>query len=113
MSAAPVMAKPYVLKCTAEKGEPVADLTVDLETKVMLWGGTRYRITTETDRFITGMAAHEDSVPPVGGEVWVLDRVSGQYKRAIVGMYYRDGTPPAGPFWEASTVSGRCVRPML
>lgn len=107
------MAKPYVLKCTTDQGKAAADLTVDLDGKVMLWGGARYKITSETDRYITGMAANDNGVPPVGGEVWVLDRVSGQYKRAVVGMYYRDGTPPAGPFWEAFTVSGRCVRPIF
>ena len=113
LTAEPGIAKPYILKCMTDKGQPIADLSVDLDEKVMLWAGTRYRITTETDRYITGISANDSSVPPVGGEVWVLDRVSGQYKRAMVGMYYRHGTPPSGPFWEADTNSGRCSRPIL
>lgn len=64
MSPALATATPYVLKCTTDKGEAAADLTVDLDGQVMLWGGTRYKITSETDRYVTGMADSENASPP-------------------------------------------------
>lgn len=106
-------AKPYVLKCTVSDGRPVADLTVDLDALIMTWGGTRYVITDVTDRYISGMKTARDAVPPVGGEVWVLDRVTGEYKKAVIGMFYNDATYPSAPVLQAFTTSGKCVRPMF
>jgi hypothetical protein len=55
ISTPPAIANPYTLKCTADTGEPAADLTVDLDRKVMRWGMTNYRITKITDRYITAI----------------------------------------------------------
>jgi hypothetical protein len=104
---------PNVLKCTTVEGHHIADLTVDLENKMMRWAGQNYIIRNVTSEYITGIESADNSVPPVGGDVWVLNRVTGYYKRARVGMYYTDRTYPAGPVLEAYTESGKCVRPML
>jgi len=113
MSAA--IANPYTLKCTTAAGEPAADLTVDLDRKVMTWGQSpNYRITKVTDRYITAIRNDDDVTPiDVGSEIWVLDRVTGDYKRASVEMFCKESSCRTGSVLQAATYFGRCVRPML
>jgi len=80
-----VTAEPVKLKCVADTGEAVADLMVDIEKREMIWGPIRhYRIAELTDEYVT--AIHLDD-SGVGGEVWVMSRSSGEYRRAIVGLF--------------------------
>lgn len=74
--------EPTKLKCVAEDGRPVADLIIDLVKKRMTLGVYNYTITNVTDKFIS--AYQEDS--DIGGETLVLDRVTGKYVRAFIGM---------------------------
>jgi hypothetical protein len=113
ISTPPAIANPYTLKCTTEFGDPAADLTVDLDRKVMTWGtAANYTITEITDRYIT--AIQNDGMPEdVGGEIFVLDRVTGDYKRAAVGMFCKEPSCRTGNVWRARTFFGRCVRAML
>jgi len=110
----PAAAKPYVLKCSTADGHPAADLTVDLENRVMEWGGvSHYVISSTTERYITAVKSPDDFYQRVGGETWVLDRVTGDYKRANVAMFCQDDGCQGGMVLRAFTYSGRCVRPIL
>jgi hypothetical protein len=100
-------ANPLTLKCTTSSGEPAADLKVDIANHRMSWDALNYKITHVTDRYITAIDTKLLNTN-VGGEVWVLDRVNGKYKRALVVMGCPDPTCPNGPRLAALTYVGRC-----
>jgi hypothetical protein len=105
-------AAPITLKCTDSSGQPAADLFVDSAAGVMRWGVIPYRITHQNDRYISAVQSTTNNV---GGEIWVLDRVTGQYTRASVAMLATRfaGATPLDPHLEASTYSGTCKVPLL
>jgi hypothetical protein len=107
------LAKPVTLSCVQADGAPAADLVVDVERGTMEWSLYRYRITSVTDRFITGVDARQGAV---GGEVWVQDRVSGRYMRGGVAVE-ASGVDANGNFLNMrvvpSTAQGTCKAPML
>jgi hypothetical protein len=116
ISAAAVIAKPYVLNCTTDTGEQAADLTVDLDQMVMTWGMAvpNYIIDKITDRYITGLQKEDVFSTDEGKEVFVLDRVTGQYKKTHVGLFCKDSSCRAGnTVLRAFAHSGKCVRPMF
>jgi hypothetical protein len=100
-------ANPITLKCTTSNGEPAADLKVDIANHRMSWDALNYKITHVTDRYITAIDTKLLNTN-VGGEVWVLDRVNGKYKRALVVMGCPDPMCPNGPRLAALTYVGRC-----
>src|SRR5215472_6134906 len=111
ISTPPAIANPYTLKCTTEYGDPAVDLTVDLDRRVMTWGTKDYTITNITDRYITAIENDALAGRNVGGEIWVLDRVTGDYKRAAVGMFCKEPPPcRTGTVLRAFTYFRRCVR---
>jgi hypothetical protein len=100
-------ANPIALKCTTSSGLPAADLVVDLEAKQMTWAASTYRITDISERYISAYL----ETPPnyVGGEVWVLDRISGDYKRAAIAMFLRSkNSPLSSAKLGAAVNTGRC-----
>lgn len=100
-------AAPIVLQCSTSTGQKVADLTIDIDRETMKWGIVEYVIVQTNDTYITGYQKDAD----VGGEVWVINRVSGSYKRAAVGLYYDSNYSPGdeGTF-KAQTYEGNCSR---
>jgi len=106
-------AAPVALKCTDSSGQPVADLLVDSEAGHMRWSISSYRITHQNDRYIS--AQEMDRPDQVGGEVWVLDRVTGQYIRSGVAILAErfSGATPLNPKLQSFTYSGRCNAPLL
>jgi len=111
------LAKPYTLKCTTVEGYPPVNLVIDLEDRIMTLGATssRYTITNIADEYITGFE-RADTDPPVGGEIMVLNRFNGNYKRAWVGMFCKDPPPNCeggNTVLRADTVYGKCFGPML
>jgi hypothetical protein len=119
-----VTAKSYVLKCTTVEGYPRVDLAIDLDQKRMTWGIKQYTISYITDEYITGINTYYDLIPeqgyvhpnPVGGEIFVLDRFSGVYKRAWVGLFCKDASPncPGGStVLRAETMTGKYMRSMF
>ena len=107
-------AQPYVLKCSDTKGGATVDMTVDLDTRTITWGKF-YKISKVTDQYITAVEDEERMPSDVGGEVLVLDRVSGNYKFASVGLFC-DKPPPlctSNSRFETLTFSGKCARPMF
>src|SRR5581483_6954273 len=86
-----VSAVPVTFKCNAEGGTPVADLIVDLDARQMKWGRTATYVIHRTDEQY--ISAHEITPDRVGGEIWVLDRKTGEYNRATVFLGWQ--TAPA------------------
>ena len=80
----------------------------------MTWGKTpSYIIIKITDRYITAIENQNVITTDVGDEIWVLDRVSGDYKRATVGMYCNDASCNSRTQLDVGKYFGRCVRPMF
>lgn len=107
------VAPPATFKCTTAEGHPAADLVVDIENRNLMWGGQKYAIRATDDRYVS---AYLESQGEVGGEVWVFNRVTGEYLRASVYIGY-DGPEPIrkndpGKL-TAATFRGKCSRPLL
>ena len=106
-------ATPLALKCVDESGVPVVDLQVDLAARQLRWGLNRYRITQQDERYISAVELVESG--RVGGEIWVLDRITGQYTRAVVAILssrFSSGRP-IDPKLKAVTYSGVCKVPVI
>jgi len=105
-------AAPLTLKCTTSEGMPAVDLVVDVESNSLTWGISRYRIHSVDELYIS---AYLESSDRVGGETWVLNRVTGEYLRAGVAVSWP--TPESikiQPGKLATDInSGRCTRPLL
>lgn len=101
------------LKCIDSSGQAAADLHVDLAEGELRWSIVRYRITQQSDRYIS--ATQVTSPDEVGGEIWVLDRITGEYTRASVSILateFSEGRP-VDPRLAAVTYSGVCKLPVL
>lgn len=117
-----VMAAPVTLKCTMEGGRPVADLIVDVAKKTMVWGISTYVIHAIDDRYISAYQNYPDGNASggVGGEVWVLNRTTGKYVRAGVGIGWNTAAEAEYAMKNnvqgtvsAQVYSGQCSKPVL
>ena len=106
--AAPTNAETIRLHCKASDGTPSADLLIDLPARRFKWGVINYEITNETDRYITGTQIDAG----IGGEIFVLDRVSGDVQRATVYMECTDQSCGTTKL-TARTFYGKCGRSMF
>jgi hypothetical protein len=91
------------LKCWDSSGRQTVDWTLDLEARRLVFG-TPYQITALTDLYVTAVFLNTQSV---GGEVLVLNRVTGDYKRASIFM---TGPDPDASVLRESTHTGKCSR---
>jgi hypothetical protein len=122
LSVTQTIAESYALKCKFD-GDPVGgsgvDVKVDFEKKIITIVTMEYRITNITSRYITSFKDNFDITNEiVGGEVWVFDRDSGDFKQAAVGAscVLPDGEAPTNTsckthmVFETTSSSGRCTR---
>ncbi len=110
-------AAPVTFKCTTSEGTPAADLVVDIEKRTMVWSIKKYTIHAIDDRYIS---AYENNQSRVGGEVWVLDRTTGNYLRASVSVSWESPEAAKAAMQRndpgkisAQTYRGKCSRPLL
>jgi hypothetical protein len=104
-------AAPVTLKCTTAYETPAADLVVDIENRTMMWGeAVKYTIHAIDDRYIS---AHHIHPSEVGGEIWVLNRATGEYLRAEVSISWASPQASGPGRLGAATYTGRCSRPLL
>lgn len=115
------------LKCTQKTNgglESKIDIRVDLDRNSMTVGVRKYVIQHITSRFITALDMELGDMANnelVGGEIFVLDRITGDFQRASVGMFCDVPDDSVDPntycktrmHFGATTYSGRCVRPLL
>ncbi|MBK7115276.1 MAG: hypothetical protein IPM70_18315 [Proteobacteria bacterium] len=105
-------ASPITYKCEASNGEVVADFIVDIDKRQIRWGSyTRYNIQSASDRFIS---AYEDNGRAIGGEVLVLDRLTGDYTRVALHMTSTEEEMKRGEPGQltARKMTGRCEKQM-
>ena len=107
-------AAPITFKCTTSEGDSAADLIVDTESRTLTWGGNqKYAIHSMSDRYIS---AYLKSTGEVGGEVWVFNRITGEYLRAgaYIGWDSLEAiTRKEAGKLTATTFRGKCTRPLL
>jgi hypothetical protein len=79
-------------------------------------------MTDITDEYVTAIHTEHDflggirSTNPVGGEVLVLTRFTGVYKRAWVGLFCKYPPPHSeggSTVLRADTATGTCMRPIF
>lgn len=74
--------KPILLRCVTSDGKPFYSKVVfDLDKSEMNWSYHKYSITGKTDRYITAVYMDE-----VGGDIFVLDKATSEFKRADLGL---------------------------
>lgn len=113
--AVPAGAEPTVLKCSSANGTTMADLTIDLDKGRFVWGQLPYIITQSSDEYISAFRESD-----VGGDIFAINRVTGEFKRASVGIFYSsdvdigaDGRPTSPGKFNAFTYTGRCGRKLF
>lgn len=110
-ASAPCVADPVTLKCVADDGTPTEPIMVDLAKGTMHWGGSDYQIKGVTDRYITAIEEPSQTWEKVGGEIWVLDRVTLEYWRATAGFTSRGVNGRyTEPEMTLGSYRGRCSR---
>lgn len=102
-----VYGQPVVLKCMTDTGQETVNLAIDLKSKTLKWGATTYDIIGVTDNYIS---AYQRPFADVGGEIWVINRNTGYYKRGSVGMTFSEGETEAQARLTGDVYSGRCVK---
>lgn len=105
-------AEPVTLKCVTDDGQQLPDLIINIEKRKMNWGNPallKYDIIHINETYITGL---EKTFDQVGGEIWVINRATGEYKRASVGIFYNspEEFQKGNGSLEANTYEGRCYR---
>lgn len=109
LTAGPAGAEPIVLKCRTTDGTSMVDLTIDLDNGKFEWG-LPYTVTHSDDQYISAYQKFGD----VGGEIFVINRVTGEFKRASVGIFYSadnigaDGLPKSPGKLGTHIYTGRC-----
>jgi hypothetical protein len=107
------LTKPCTLKCTWVEGYPPVDLVIDLDDRAMKLGASRYTVINITEEYVTRIK-DADTDLPISGELMILNRFNGDYKRAWIGMFCKNGPPNCGgTVLRAFTQSGKCLRPMF
>jgi hypothetical protein len=102
-----IYASEVTLKCVTDTGQKAADLKIDLALETMKWAHIEYKIHHSNDMYIS---AYEKNVE-IGGEVWVINRVTGEYKRSAVGMYCNsDCGKNDTQVLLSRTYAGRCTK---
>lgn len=113
-----VISAPVTLKCITNAGVETADLYVDYENKLIFRGNavSKYEIVGLTGEYIT---AYKRPTKPsgknlpldevIGGEVFVLDRVTGNYIRGSVNMVWFVGEKPEDAKLRGHIYRGKCV----
>ncbi len=105
-----VAAEQTVLKCVSDTGVNISDLVIDIDTREMTWGKyIKYDIYHIDDTYIS--AYKRLSVDSIDGEVFIINRITGDYHRRLAEDYFdtEDTTMKNGTFM-AHTFSGCCSK---
>ena len=110
LAAGPSWSASVTLQCKTSDGRNAADLLIDLDNKMMRWGTTDYDIVHTDDKYIT---AYERNSGQVGGEVWVIERQTGEYMRGGVAELFGEKEKPKDKKLQTMTYSGRCLKKLF
>jgi len=78
---------PITFKCKSDGGINIAKVSINLDTKEMKWGKSPYGVLKVSEEYITALGLEREQT---GGDIFVIDRASGEYWRALVGMFCED-----------------------
>ena len=108
MSFCSVKAEPIRLHCISSDGNRTVDLIIDMEKKMMQWGSaSQYSIVDISKKFVTAYQK-PNGVP--GGEVWVMNRQTGEYTRALAAEMFHYWQEPEQAKLKGRIHEGRCSR---
>jgi len=99
----------FTLKCVNSNGTKVPDILVDLQKKTIKGGMAVYDIVALDDTYIV---AYQRTNPLVsaGGEVLMINRLTGDFRRAYVGEMFTAGEDPKTAKLDAGIVEGKCYK---
>jgi len=96
------------LNCVTSSAQKAVPITIDLDKKAMYQGKwSEYRITRVDDNFITAMQL--DKAAP-GGTIFVINRKSGEYTKALVGKLFKRWQSPESATLKGKVHEGRCSK---
>jgi hypothetical protein len=111
----PANAQTITLKCFTAGNQPIQDWTIDLKTRTANWGKhSLFKVAHVNDRYFTLLSDNLEQKP--GGVMFVIDRLTGDYKHAYISSSCIEITPGfcSGPNatyeMRASTNTGKCLR---
>ncbi len=79
------------LICKTSSGETMTPLIIDFQKNNAIWGHPdSYEIVSKTDEWITMF--QKDTWNKIGGEIAVLNRLTGEYKRVAISNFCTDMT---------------------
>ena len=110
-------AEPITFTCVSDSYPHPVNLAIDLEKKLMYWGGLsirdpiRYSIHHVNDQYISANRGLNET----GGEIWVIDRVSGECWRSSIGIKWaREAIEDKQPgILSSDTFHGVCRKALL
>lgn len=102
-------ARPVTLSCVQTDGTRYS-LVVDVAKRTMKLNMGAYDIHHVDDAYISAYA-RQTRFQHGGGEAWMMNRATGQFKRAFVGTYCRGApSPDCVEQLDAFVVEGRCSK---
>jgi hypothetical protein len=103
-------AQPVTLSCIQTDGTNYK-LVVDVAKRTMKLNLSEYDIHHVDDEYISAYQKVPSRFVVDGGEVWMMNRATGQFKRAIVGTFCRGAlSPDCVQQLDAIVTEGRCSK---
>lgn len=90
-----LFAEKIVLKCVDSAGGVIAPMTIDTDKMIATWdpktgNESKLKIDEIDQNLITLIDAHSSSKVNHGGEIWVIDRFTGEFANGGVGLFCKD-----------------------
>jgi hypothetical protein len=98
------------LRCRLSNGEAAPNFSINIAAKTIVRGSSTYEITSLGETYITAFATGWNGI---GGEVLVLNRITGDYQRASVSMVCNTFLNCGTTKLEMLKFTGKCQRPQL
>ena len=95
------------LKCVFDDGTPIANLSINFAERSMRWSVLNYSISHINDRYISAYLMTPENV---GGETWVLDRITGKFVRAGIVLFCASKDDCASPKLGTEIERGVCSK---
>ena len=103
-----VLAETINLKCKVNETNSSINAKVNIDEGFMEFGWIKYDITSVTDEYITGFQTED-----VGGDIWVLNRIDGNYLRSFNWITCVDNNCEKKRELDAGIFSGNCNKKLL
>jgi hypothetical protein len=95
-----------ILKCVLSNGMDGGELRIDVDKGIFKHGMMDHDIVHQDDDYITAYQRPGGR----GGEVFMINRNTGEFHRGAVGLYYTRGNVSGSGTFGSSTYSGLCTK---